>query len=96
MGISVNGGVWIMEPLEVEFFAEKEEVTIIPNFSENKICLISVSCKKPYQSVLPRSMCSHDVMCWLANTGGLWTLQPLHAHQGATVVGHQPEAEAQV
>lgn len=32
-----------MEPLEVEFFAEKEAVTIIPNFSENKICLISVS-----------------------------------------------------
>lgn len=30
-----------MEPLEVEFFAEKEEITIIPNFSENKICLIS-------------------------------------------------------
>lgn len=32
-----------MEPLEEEFFAEKEEITIIPNFSENKICLISVS-----------------------------------------------------
>lgn len=32
-----------MEPLEVEFFAENEEVTIIPNFSEHKLCLISVS-----------------------------------------------------
>lgn len=31
-----------MEPLEVDFFAEKEVITIIPNFSANKICLISV------------------------------------------------------
>ena len=27
----------------MEFLAEKELVTIIPNFSENKMCLISVS-----------------------------------------------------
>lgn len=32
-----------MEPAEVEFLAERELVTIIPNFSENKICLISVA-----------------------------------------------------
>ena len=31
-----------MEPPEVEFLAEKELVTITPNFSENKLCLISV------------------------------------------------------
>ena len=31
-----------MEPSEVEFLAEKELVTITPNFSESKICLISV------------------------------------------------------
>lgn len=30
-----------MEPSEVEFLAEKELVTITPNFSESKICLIS-------------------------------------------------------
>ena len=32
-----------MDVTEVEFLAEKELVTIVPNFSENKICLISVS-----------------------------------------------------
>lgn len=32
-----------MEPLEVEFLAEKEGVFIVPNFSADKICLISVS-----------------------------------------------------
>ena len=36
-----------MEPLELEFLAEKEEIGIIPNFSENKICLISVSMNTP-------------------------------------------------
>ena len=33
---------WMMEAGEVEFVAEKELVTITPNFSENKITLISV------------------------------------------------------
>ena len=32
-----------MEAGEVEFLAEKELVTITPNFSENKITMISVS-----------------------------------------------------
>jgi uncharacterized lipoprotein YbaY len=32
----------VMEAGEVEFVAEKEMVTITPNFSENKITLISV------------------------------------------------------
>jgi hypothetical protein len=32
-----------MEPSEIEFLAEKENVNIVPNFSHNKICLISVS-----------------------------------------------------
>ena len=35
-----------MDPAEVEFFAEKENITIIPNFSLDKIYLISVSDKK--------------------------------------------------
>lgn len=78
-----------MEPLEVEFFAEKEEITIIPNFSENKICLISVS------------ESSDVILLWChsnlhAHTGGLWTLQPFHAYQGTTLVGHQSETETQV
>lgn len=32
-----------MDPSEVEFLAEKETVTIIPNFSLDKIYLIGVS-----------------------------------------------------
>lgn len=32
----------MMDAVEVEFLAEKELVTITPNFSENKITLISV------------------------------------------------------
>ena len=31
-----------MDPSEVEFLAEKEKVTILPNFSENKVYLIGV------------------------------------------------------
>lgn len=31
-----------MEPAEVEFLAEKELVTVVPNFSENRLYLISV------------------------------------------------------
>lgn len=31
-----------MEPSEIEFLAEKELITVIPNFSEHKILLISV------------------------------------------------------
>lgn len=31
-----------MEPAEVEFLAEKELVTVVPNISENKLYLISV------------------------------------------------------
>ncbi len=32
-----------MDPAEVEFLAEKEIVTIVPNFSQDKLCLIGVS-----------------------------------------------------
>ena len=32
-----------MDPAEVEFLAEKETITIIPNFSQDKIYLIGVS-----------------------------------------------------
>ena len=32
-----------MDPAEVEFLAEKETVTIIPNFSLDKVYLIGVS-----------------------------------------------------
>ena len=36
-------GALAMEAGEIEFLAEKELVTITPNFSENKMTLISVS-----------------------------------------------------
>lgn len=42
-----------MEAGEVEFLAEKELVTITPNFSENKITLISVS--RSFQSTSYKS-----------------------------------------
>ena len=32
-----------MDPAEVEFIAEKEMITIVPNFTLDKIYLISVS-----------------------------------------------------
>ena len=32
-----------MDPAEVEFLAEKEIVTVVPNFSQDKIYLIGVS-----------------------------------------------------
>ena len=32
-----------MDPSEVEFLAEKEKISILTNFSENKIYLIGVS-----------------------------------------------------
>lgn len=32
-----------MDPGEIEFLAEKEHVTILPNFTEKKIFLIGVS-----------------------------------------------------
>ena len=38
-----SAGQAAMEAGEVEFLAEKELVTITPNFSENKITMISVS-----------------------------------------------------
>ena len=39
---SAHYRVWDMEPAEVEFLAEKELIKIVPNFSENKLYLISV------------------------------------------------------
>lgn len=42
LGSADAAGAIVMEPAEVEFLAEKELVTITPNFSENKLCLISV------------------------------------------------------
>ena len=32
-----------MDPAEVEFLAEKENITIVPNFSQDRIYLIGVS-----------------------------------------------------
>ena len=32
----------MMDPTEVEFLAEKEMITIVPNFSQDKIYLIGV------------------------------------------------------
>ena len=34
---------FLMDPSEVEFVAEKEKISILTNFSENKIYLIGVS-----------------------------------------------------
>lgn len=49
-----------MEPSEVEFLAEKEIVTVIPNFSENKIALISGD-YGPFNPSMPV-----EVPLWLA------------------------------
>ena len=43
----------LMDPSEVEFFAEKELLTIIPNFSLDKIYLISVSDNKELLVTFP-------------------------------------------
>lgn len=50
----------MMDPSEVEFLAEKELVTIIPNFSHNKFYLISEDIG-PFNPGLPV-----DVPLWLA------------------------------
>lgn len=50
----------MMDPAEVEFLAEKELVTIIPNFSHNKLYLISGDIG-PFNPGLPL-----DVPLWLA------------------------------
>lgn len=44
--LQVPGSVGLsdrMDPAEVEFLAEKEKITIVPNFSQDKIYLIGVS-----------------------------------------------------
>ena len=38
----------IMDPAEVEFLAEKETVTVVPNFAQDKIYLIEV-CSYKYE-----------------------------------------------
>lgn len=49
-----------MDPSEVEFLAEKEKVTILPNFSENKVYLIGGDIG-PFNASLPT-----DVPIWVA------------------------------
>lgn len=39
-----------MDPSEVEFLAEKEFVTVVPNFALDKIYLIGVSDYNTYQN----------------------------------------------
>ena len=70
-----------MEPVEVEFLAEKQLITIVPNFSENKLCLISVSYSK--------FRCINECICALpaAGTGRIWPIQSIHAHSSTTVAG---------
>ncbi len=46
-----------MEPSEIEFFGEKEDITIVPNFSESKIFLISVSFHYKIDSVIIIIVC---------------------------------------
>ena len=74
----------------MDFFAEKEKVTIIPNFSEHKISLISVC----------HSMSAFSIKILLNLTplplGGFWPLQPCYAHQSAPMVSPQPKAETEM
>jgi len=42
-----------MEPNEVEFLAEKEMISIVPNFSQDKIYLIGVSERKRSSPISP-------------------------------------------
>jgi hypothetical protein len=39
-----------MEPAQIEFVAEKESVSILPNFTEDKLYLISVSSNSDYST----------------------------------------------
>ena len=80
-----------MEPAEVEFLAEKEQITIVPNFSENKLYLISVG------------VTLYPVACIVlinippaSSPGGIWSVQPLHADQSAPLAGNQPPTETEV
>jgi GINS complex subunit 2 len=49
-----------MEPAEIEFIAEKQSITIIPNFSENRITLLTCQVG-PFNPSMPVS-----VPLWLA------------------------------
>ena len=48
-----------MDPLQAEFLAENLLISIRPNFSENKICLISVS-SYTYSVLITYSNCQGD------------------------------------
>ena len=49
-----------MDPAEVQFLAEKELVTIVPNFSENKLSLLSVRLVKKMQLSRDCAVASRD------------------------------------
>ena len=50
-----------MDPLQAEFLAENLLISIRPNFSENKICLISVS-SYTYSVLIIYSNCHRAIM----------------------------------
>lgn len=52
-----------MDPLEVEFLAEKETVKIIPNFSLDKIYLIGV--RKQTVAIVYIQVKKQKTTCWI-------------------------------
>ena len=71
-----------MDPAEVQFLAEKEPVTIVPNFSENKLFLLSVSFYWYNEWTS-----GHVIMLLLHMTGRIRSIQSLYANQSASVAG---------
>ena len=51
----------IMDPAEVEFLAEKETVTVVPNFAQDKIYLIGV-CSYKYEMVSAKRVKSSSAL----------------------------------
>ena len=51
----------IMDPAEVEFLAEKETVTVVPNFAQDKIYLIGV-CSHKYEMVSAKRVKSSSAL----------------------------------
>lgn len=89
---------FIMDAAEVEFLAEKELVTIIPNFSLDKIYLIGVSQGgtglRP-GVMLGSPLLSKPGVC-VVLAGGPGTVQPRLTRGRAPVAGHKPETETEV
>lgn len=79
----------VMDAAEVEFLAEKELVTIIPNFSLDKIYLIGV--RQGGTGLRPRSgagQCLFPPELCVVPAGGSGALQPRLTCGRAPVAGH--------